>query len=324
MRMDLSDHALRQRPGAILATALADGAPAPHELWQAWAWDPLLLAGLALAAWAYGRGVCALWSRAGAGRGIARWQAAAFGAGLVALAVALVSPLEGLAAALFSGHMAQHLVLILVAAPLLVLGEPLVAYLWALPPARRRTVGAWLRRAPLRAVRRALALPGAAWLLHIVAVWAWHLPGLYQAALVSEPLHSLEHGSFLATALLFWGVVVRPGGGRRLGYGAGILYILATALPSALLGALITLAPSPWYPAYAASAPAWGLTPLEDQQLAGLLMWIPPGILYVGVAAALLAAWLREVERRVRRREERGLARLAFEAGSVEGLDSRR
>jgi putative membrane protein len=261
--------------------------------------------GTAITAWLYARGVRALWRRAGVGQGVRRWQAAAFAGGIAALTLALISPLDRLSAALFSAHMVQHLALILVAAPLLVLGAPLLPSLWALPPARRRALGRWWKRA--RAVRflwHAATVPVVAWLLHAVAVWIWHLPALYQSALRSTLVHQLEHISFLGTALLFWWVLIHPAGRRGLGYGWGVLYVFAAALQSGALGIALTFAPSPWYPAYAATTGAWGLTPLEDQQLAGLIMWIPAGMLYLLAGLVLLAAWARQAEREAQRWEQ--------------------
>lgn len=275
-------------------------------MWSAWSWEPELLLGLALAGWGYARGLSALWQRAGFGRGIHHWRAVAFAAGLVALFVALISPLNGLSAALVSAHMVQHLVLVLIAGPLLVLGAPLVPFLWALPKPMRRALGGWWKQAwALRGAWYALSRPVVVWPLHAAAMWVWHLPGLYQAALESEFVHALEHGCFFGTAILFWRVIVPAGKSGRLSPGAGVLYVFTTGMQSGVLGALLTFAPTPWYPAYAASVGAWGFTPLEDQQLAGLIMWVPAGLVYLHVAALLFLAWLQAEERVARPSESR-------------------
>lgn len=290
---------------ALPARALAHSGepPAPHDLWTAWTWDPSILLPLVLGAWLYWRGVRALWTRAGTGRGVRVWRAACFAGGLVAIALALISPLDALDDVLFSAHMAQHLLLMIVAAPLLVLGEPVVAFLWALPPEWRRKVGRFWRRATgARAAWRLLTHPLVAWLLAAAAMWAWHAPALYEAAIESGAIHALEHACFLGTSLLFWWTVVHSGR-RRTGYGAGLLSVFAMAVQSGALGALITFAARPWYPVYAPYTAAWGLTPLEDQQLAGLIMWIPAGAIYFLAAAALFVAMLAAAERRARRRE---------------------
>ena len=278
--------------------------PAPHDLWTAWTWDPVVVLGLVVGAWVYARGVRALWRRAGAGRGIRRWQAAGSALGLATLFVALVSPLDALSSALFSAHMVQHLLLILVAAPLLVLGRPQIAGLWALPPSDRRRLTAWWRRATgPRVAWQALSRPLAAWALHSVSLWVWHLPSLYQAALHSPLIHALEHATFLGTALLFWWSLVHSTTRGRFGYGGGLFYVFTLAAQGTALGALLTFSQTPWYPVYAASVAAWGLSPLEDQQLAGLIMWIPGGLVYLAAGLWLVAAWLQAAEREMRRKE---------------------
>ncbi|HET6579907.1 MAG TPA: cytochrome c oxidase assembly protein [Gemmatimonadales bacterium] len=282
---------------------LHPGALAPHDLWRAWNPAPGVLAGLALAGGLYAAGVRRMWRAAGAGHGVARWRAACYAGGLAALALALVSPLDAFAEAVFWGHMVQHLVLILVAAPLLALGAPLVPLLWLLDPAARRRLGAWWNRQKvIPALAALLTTPLVAWGLHVLAIWAWHLPAAYQAALRDERVHALEHLSFLGTALLFWWVVLQPAGRRRMSYGMGLLYVVTAGMQGGLLGALLTFAGTPFYPAQSAGASAWGLTPLADQQLAGLIMWLPAGLVYVMVAGVLFVLWLRAEEARAVRR----------------------
>ena len=265
--------------------------PSPSHIWTAWGWEPLVLIGLTTAAVGYAAGVRRLRHRTG-GRGARPREWVAYGAGILTLFVALVSPLDALGGALFSAHMLQHLLLVLVAAPLLVLGRPDRVLLWALPREGRRRVGRMWRRAGLvRGAWRILTLPLVAWLLHAVALWLWHAAILYEAALRSDLMHSLEHASFLGTALLFWWVAIP----RRVGpaaYPIGILLVFATMMHSGVLGALITFAETPWYPAHLEGARLWGLTLLEDQQLAGLVMWVPAGFVYLLTAALLLLAWL--------------------------------
>ena len=278
--------------------------PAPHDLWTAWTWDPAVVLGLVAGAWVYARGVRALWRRAGAGRGIRRWQAAGGALGLVTLFLALVSPLDALSSALFSAHMVQHLLLILLAAPLLVLGRLQIAGLWALRPGARRRLTAWWKRTiGPRVAWQALRRPLVAWALHSVALWVWHLPSLYQAALRSQLIHALEHATFLSTALLFWWALVHSTTRGRFGYGSGLFYVFTLAAQGTALGALLTFSQSPWYPFYAASVATWGLSPLEDQQLAGLIMWIPGGLVYLAAGLWLVAAWLQTAEREMRREE---------------------
>jgi putative membrane protein len=237
---------------------------------------------------------------------MARWRVAAYFGGLLASVVALVSPLDALAGVLFSAHMAQHLILVLVAAPLLVLGAPLVPFLWALPRPWRVAVARWTRRPAPRALWLVLTQPVVVLVLHLTALWAWHAPAAYQAALASERVHFLEHASLLGTALLFWWVVIQPHGRRRLGYGGALALVFAAALSGTALAALNAFVDHDWYPAYAASTAAWGLDPLTDQQLAGILMGAPAATIYAAAALALVAACLRASERNAWRREAGG------------------
>lgn len=229
-----------------------------------------------------------------------RLEALAFWAGWGTLAVALLSPLHDMAEALFSAHMAQHELIMVVAAPLIVLGQPLVAMLWALPPGPRlglaRTRAAqWMSR-----LWSGLTRMDAAWALHAGAILAWHLPALYQRSIESEAVHALQHLGFLGTGILFWWSVVHGGRSR---HGVGVLAVFGMAVLTSGLGALLTLGQRVWYPLYAVRTAAWGLTPLEDQQLAGLIMWVPGGLAYLIAALALAFAWLSESEVRVLRWE---------------------
>jgi cytochrome c oxidase assembly factor CtaG len=264
------------------------GALAP--LLHAWNWDPAIVLGLLYGAAFYAAGTWRLWSRAGPGAGVTYRQASAFAAALLALSAALVSPLDTLAAVLFSAHMIQHLLLVLVAAPMLVCSIPGFVGLWALPRAARRAAGRLGKR--LHPVWRNLAWPPVAWSLYVGTLWVWHIPALYSAAVMNPLLHALEHGSFLLAAMLFWWVLLHPLGRSRLAGGAAALYLFTASVQASILGALLTFAPRPLYPAYAAQLPG-GLAPLQDQQLAGLLMWIPGGMLFTVLAAVSLGSWLQ-------------------------------
>jgi cytochrome c oxidase assembly factor CtaG/cytochrome c2 len=264
----------------------------PADVWRSWSWTPAIVLPLLASSVMYVRGVRAVWRAAGHGRGVRIAEAGAFAAGWAVLVLALVSPLHRLGETLLSAHMAQHELLMAVAAPLLVLGRPLISFLWALPPAWRRVAGSWSSGRALRAGWEALTHPLAAWGLHGLAIWIWHVPTLYQATLVSEGAHAAQHASFLGTGLLFWWTVLRRRGGR-VGTPAAIVALFTTALHTSLLGALLVVSTRMWYPIYGTAA-AWGLTPLEDQQLAGLIMWVPGGLVYAVAALILLATWLRE------------------------------
>jgi putative membrane protein len=270
---------------------------APHDLWTSWSLEPSLLVPLVLVALAYTWGTRAVWRRAGTGHGVTVRGALYFAGAVLALVVALVSPLDALSGSLFSAHMVQHLVLVLVAAPLLVLGDPQVALLWALPRRAAKTLGRVVKRSfALSWLTGLLGAPAAAWLLFAAALWLWHAPVLYEAALRSELIHDVEHLVFLGTSLLFWSVLLRNTTPGHMRYGMAVMYLFTTALQSSVLGALMTFSSEPWYSYYANLVGPWSLTALEDQQLAGLVMWIPGGAVFTGLAIGYFAVWLRAVD----------------------------
>jgi putative membrane protein len=274
----------------------------PQEIWSAWTFQPIVILLVVASAVLYARGIARIWMAADMGAGVQVWRVVAFAAGSATLVVALMSPLHALGGVLFSAHMTQHEILISIAAPLLVLGRPVIPFLWALPMEHRRALGEWSRGRIASRVWEALTTPSVAFALQAIALWTWHLPGPYQATLTSDLMHSLQHASFVLAALLFWWTIL--GGSRgELARGRAILYLFVTALETGALGALLTFAPSLWYPAYAATTGPWGLTPLEDQQLGGLIMWIPGSLAYLVAALAIFGEWLRESERRAVRRE---------------------
>lgn len=300
----------RVRPAAIVLLTLAATAaswaaahiglpPAPHDLWSSWSLSPPLLVSLALVSFAYGHGFRR--SRRSAGTtpaAVKRWQAACFGGAVAVLAVALVSPLDALGSSLLSAHMSQHLLLLVLAPALLVLSAPGYTLAWALPRKARRGLALTLNgTAPLRLARslwETLATPLGAIFVSTVVVWLWHAPNLYQAALASEAVHVLEHSSFLACGFLFWHVLLAPLGRQRVAGGAATALLFGASVQGSALGALMAFSPAPWYGAYSGTTAAWGLTPLQDQQLAGVLMWMPLGAIYVLLACVLLWSWLRE------------------------------
>jgi cytochrome c oxidase assembly factor CtaG len=303
------------RPAAVLAHAghqqdeatQQERVEGPHgwnDLWTTWGWEPGSIIALVITGWLYGRGVRRAWKSSGIDRGIRRWQVGCFAAGWLTLFVALVSPLHPWGQVLFSVHMIQHELLMLFAAPLLVLSSPLVAFLrafptqWAARLARLSNSLTWQR------IWGTVSNPLVAWLIHGVVLWAWHAPALFQATLHNDWIHALQHVSFLGSALLFWWALIHCRS-TAMSYGAAVLYLFTTAIHTGLLGALLTFAGRPWYPDYAATTHEWGLTPLEDQQLGGLIMWVPACTVYIVAGLALFAMWMRESERRVQQREAR-------------------
>jgi putative membrane protein len=255
-------------------------------------WDLLTALSLAAIVLLYAIGARRLWKT----RIIRKWQVAAFFAGCASAATALLSPLDTWSDILFSAHMTQHEVLMLVTAPLMVLGRPFIVTLWALTPETRAKLPAFVR-----SVARPWELisgPFIVLLLHAAVLWIWHLPLFYEAALHNESLHVFQHLGFFLTAALFWWALIHGRYGR-LGYGIGVVYVFATAMHTQILGALLTFASHTWYPTHAARTAAAHMHPVHDQQLAGVLMWIPFGVVFVLIGLALFAAWLGEAERRV-------------------------
>lgn len=264
--------------------------PAPHDVWSAWNADPLVIAGLLLAAWGYLRG-----RRVPAGRADGRdWL---FAGGLAAVAVAILSPVDAVSASLASAHMIQHMLLVLVAAPLLALSAPSSTVLRGTPLRLRRALLLTPRRLGLRGRAAAfLRQPVTVALLHVGALWSWHAAALYDAALIHPPLHALEHATFLVTGVLFWHVVVGGRGAARTSPGLGVLLVFGMSLQGVLLSLLLTFAGAPWYDQYASTTAAWNLDPLADQQLAGVIMWIPGGFVYLLTALTLLIGWVRTTD----------------------------
>lgn len=274
----------------------------PHDLWRAWTFEPVTIALLSLSGWMYARGLTRLWHAAGRGRGVREREAWMFAVGWLVLTLSLLSPLHALGGVLFSAHMAQHELLMTMAAPLLVLGRPLIPFVWALSPKWRRRTGQWSGTRWFAVPWQALTHPVTAFLLHAAAIWVWHLPSLYDATVSSEVMHAAQHGSFVVTALLFWWVVLRPSPARG-GTAAAIALLFGTLMHTGALGAVLTLSSRVLYPVYASTTRVWGLAPIEDQQVGGLIMWVPGGIVYVIAALWLVVRLFRESEQRVARRE---------------------
>lgn len=238
---------------------------------------------MAACAAVYAAGVARLWRAAGAGRGISHASVGCFTGGMLLLAISLWSPLAALAEHMFSAHMVVHEIMMAAAAPLLVWARPWGAFAWALPAGVSRTL-------------RPIAVLGgacAATLLQAVVIWLWHVPALFAATAESEALHILQHLSFIAAAVLFWQAMDRLSGRRA---GAGVGWLFFTSLHTGFLGALLLLAPRLWFPAEG----GFGLSPLEDQQLAGAIMWVPGGLVYAAAALWMAGRWIARSERNSR------------------------
>lgn len=285
----------------MITAAVTPLGQASGALWSSHA--PWVLASLLVAIWVYLRGADALRGRGRRGL-VSRWRMAAWFAGLLAVAVALASPIDVLAGSLFSAHMGQHVLLTTVAAPLLAVSMPGVPLRFGLPPRLQSAFDRTQRgvREPRRWSHSA-AWPLLAAGLHAAVYWLWHLPGPYEAALRSEAIHLVEHATMFGTALVLWTAIIQTGRRNPLGYGAGIAAVFVTALAHGGLGAVLTFAPHILYGHYLAAAPMLGIDALTDQHLAGVIMWAPGKVIH-GTAVLLLAiAWLQTAERRATARE---------------------
>jgi len=251
----------------------------------------------------YITGTVRLWRSAGRGHGISLGAAGAFSAGWVSLAISLIGPFHTLSESLFSAHMTQHEILMLISAPLIVLGRPQIAAVWALPRARRSVVGSITNADPFVVVWRFISGSFVAFLIHAAALWIWHIPTLFDATLESDWIHALQHASFFGTALLFWWAIINSSVDWKSSF-VGVLFLFLTSLHSGILGAFLTFTHQIWYPVYLNSTGAFGLTPLEDQQLGGLIMWVPAGLVYIGAGLTMFARLLSESERRAVRNEQ--------------------
>ncbi len=257
-------------------------------LLTAWDWEPTVLIGCAALLAVY-------WVEA---RPIITGRAALFATAVVVTLLALISPIDTLGDGyLFSAHMLQHLLLVLVVPPLLLLG---------IPP---RVFERLLRWTPTDRAERALGRPLLAWPLGMGTLWVWHAPALYDLALRYQGVHILQHLCFLVSATIFWWPVIAPLPDRRQLPALGaVVYLVAGGLVSSLLGIIITLAPLGLYPVYLhpmdrlgvlpliRGRSQWNFSALADQQLGGVLMWILSSPLYLLASAAALARWYGEVE----------------------------
>ena len=276
--------------------ALHVGTVNTGSLWTAWSFDPLALAGLPLVGFLYYRGITSPGRKP---RFHTAWRARSFYLGLVVLAVAVLSPLDHLADELFSVHMTQHMLILMVGAPLILLGAPIVPVLRGTPrPIRRRVIIPVLQSLAVRFILRTLSRPLVAWPLYVLFIWGWHVPGLFVAALENELVHLIEHTSFAFTAYLFWWNIIDPHPLRaNLSYLARIPYTFLTVVPAFALGAFLTFSSEPWFAPYEITAPAYGISALEDQQIGGTIMWIPGSFIIGATLIWILFLAVRQEQR---------------------------
>ena len=271
--------------------------------WQAWSFDPGLLLPLAAVAWFYLRGLRRWEDRS---REHPWWRTALFYTGLVTYALAMESPIDRLGAQHFSMHMVQHELVMMYAVPLILLGAPTTPLLRGLP--------SWLRLGVVRPLAggsatrwlyRAITHPAMAIFLMAAMVWAWHLvPGWYEASLADQRVHDFQHITFTAVSVLFWWNVIDPRPlHSRIPHLLRVLYIFAGTIPKHILAAMITFDPHILYPSYATAYRVLPIDPASDQQLAGLIMWVPSEALTIIVMAITFFMWLR-IEGRHQRKED--------------------
>lgn len=278
---------------AAASPALAHGA-AQNDDGPGWTFDPWVTVPLALLLLVFLAGQHRLTSRSR----IDRRRPWLFLGGWLVLTLSLVSPLHQGGEQSFTLHMIEHELIMLVATFLLAASHAGGVLAWGLPaPLRKVLGGGW--RAPLAALWRRLTEPVTATILQAIVMWAWHAPALFDRALASQGWHVAQHLSFVLSSLMFWAAMLDT---RRSSYLLSAACLFMTSLVEGALGALMALSASPWYAAYAAmGVTGIQLDPTTDQQLAGLIMWIPGGLVHGGAALVLLYQWLMTNE------ESRGL-----------------
>ena len=296
---------------AVPARSLGHGGEAPSpsfpQVLLEWRLEPIVLVGIAIAA----VGWVALLRRVATrhpDHPHPRWRSAAFLGGLAILAIALTSPIEAYEGALFSVHMLQHMLLELVAAPLLLLGAPATLALRAAAPSVRARLLAVLHSR----VVTVLSFPLLAWVLFAAVNWGWHFSSLYDQALETPWLHDLQHVTFLGAALLFWWPVVAADPARwRLPHPVRLFYLFLAMPQNSFLGIALMSAPASLYPHYTTNVRDWGPTPVVDQSIGGMLMWVGGDVVFLLAMGLVVAAWVRHEDRRTARADARDDARLA-------------
>ena len=291
------------------STVLAHGVDAPRPTFPGvltqWSLDPLALAGLLVAGGLYVWAVRRVDAAHPSNRH-PRWRTWLFLAGLAAIAVALLSPIEAYEGVLFSVHMVQHMLLQLVAAPLLLVGAPITLTLRVASPSWRRRFLAILHSPVVKAV----SFPVVAWVLFAATNGGWHYSTLYNDALENQALHYVQHAHFLLAALLFWWPAIGADPSPwRLPHPVRLFYLFLAMPQQSFLGVSLLQASGVLYPHYITNIREWGPTPLEDQQLGGVIMWVVGDMAFLAGMAVVVVLWMRHEERRTARLD----ARLAAE-----------
>lgn len=277
--------------------------PVTRALLTSWDWRIELIVVLLVLGFLYGAGWRKL--RQKGSQLAVGWRLAAYWTGLILVGLALMSPLDTLSNQFFFMHMIQHLLLIMVVPPLLMVANPFPVVLWGLPDRARRSTGRGLsrllhRESRFRHVVIKITGPGLIWMATIALLILWHDPNLYNAALRYEWLHDLEHFSFFLPALVYWWLVTAAGPRlhKRFPDGLRIGYVILAIPPVMLLGIVLSFATRPIYTYYLSVPRVGGLSVLEDQMLGGVIMWVPGSMMYMIAALLATAAWLKKEERK--------------------------
>lgn len=275
--------------------------PALSAVLQSWDWRLEVIAGLLLMGTLYLRGWQSLRRREAHAHLSKGWRLAAYLGGLALVALALMSPIDVLGGQLFYMHMIQHLLLVMVAPPLLLIANPFPVIVWGLPqPARQKVAGLFAKPSAFRRVLRTVTPPGVAWMLFIALFLGWHDARAYNAALRFDWVHDLEHATFFGSAMLFWWHVTGAGPKihGRFSVGMRAAYLLITVPVNMLTGVTIAFSSEPIYTFYTTVPRLWNIGVMEDQMLGGVLMWIPGSMMYIVAALILLANKFRAEDRK--------------------------
>ena len=288
-------------PSVVLAHGSAAPEPRLPGVLLAWRLDPLAIGALVATAAGY------LWAVRRVGTAHPAnphppYRSWFFASGLVAIGLALLSPIEAYEGALFSVHMVQHMLLELVAAPLLLAGAPITLALRAASPTARR----WILAVLQSRLVHAISFPVVAWVLFAAVNWGWHFSVLYDDALENTALHYVQHATFLGAALLFWWPAIGADPSPwRLPHPVRILYLFLAMPQNSFLGVALLSASTVLYPHYVTNQRAWGIPPLEDQALGGVLMWVVGDVAFLAGMMVVVALWMRHEERRTERLDRR-------------------
>ena len=258
----------------------------------------LICLGLLLAIYFWGtRRLLSRSNRKSAGK-IKKW---AFGGSLAALLVALISPVDVYSNDLFFVHMIQHLLLVMVAAPLIRISSPMAEYLWGLPESIRRPIGNMLaKKGLIRIFLHGVTTPLVAWFLFAIVMWVWHVPEIYDMALNSKQLHDFEHLTMFFVGIVFWWPVLgSPVLFQQLAFPFRFLYLFLALVQNVILAAILTYTDTAIYRFYADSPLHWGISSMADQQLGGVLMWLVGSMMFAGVTIVLIYMWLERDHRRM-------------------------